>query len=149
MPGEGITQLIFFIGAIVVAVGVIGAVTINVQSISGSYGLKSKALADQLKTDITIINDPGTNPIVSNNYSFYVKNTGASTLDPTTVNMFVDGKYTKNLTYTIMDGGSFWYPTYVLRLNYSTVDNPPLSGIDHSVRVVAGNGVFDSMAFRT
>ena len=149
MPGEGITQLIFFIGAIVIAVGVIGVVTTNVQSISVSYGLNSKTLADQLKTDITVINDPAMIPFSSNNYSFFVKNTGKSTLDPTTVNMFVDGKYTLNLTYTIMEGGSSWYPTYVLRLNYSTVKNPPLSGTDHSVRVVAGNGVFDTMAFKT
>jgi len=149
MAGEGITQLIFFISAIVIALGVIGAVTINVQSISASYGSNSKTVADQLKTDITIINDPGVIPNSSSNYSFYIKNTGESTLDPASVNMFVDGKFTQNLTYTVMDGGSFWYPTYVLRLNYSTVKNPPLSGVDHSVRVVAGNGVFDTMNFRT
>src|SRR3989337_2819310 len=149
MPGEGITHLIFFIGAIVIAVGVIGVVTTNVQSITASYGMNSRTLADQLRTDITIINDPEKILLVSNNYSFFVKNTGQSTLDPATVNMFVDGKYTQNLTYTIMDGGSSWYPTYVLRLNYSTNNNPPLSGIDHSVRVVAGNGVFDTMVFRT
>src|SRR3990170_5987318 len=127
MAGEGITQLIFFISAIVIALGVIGAVTINVQSISASYGSNSKTVADQLKTDITIISDPSMIPLASSNYSFYVKNTGQSTLDPSTVNMFVDGKYTQNLTYTIMDGGSSWYPTYVLRLNYSTNNNPPLS----------------------
>lgn len=150
MPGEGITQLIFFIAAIVIAVGVIGVVTVNVQSISASYGLNSKTLADQLKTDITIINDPGAIPNSSSNYSFYVKNTGKSTLDPSTVNMFVDGKYTLNLTYNIMENTTLWYPTNVLMLNYtySSGKNPPLSGQDHTVRVVAGNGVFDTMAFR-
>lgn len=149
MAGEAITQMIFFIGAIVIAVGVIGVVTTNVQSISASYGMNSKTLADQLKTDITIINDPAMIPNISNNYSFYVKNTGQSTLEYTTVSMFVDGKYTMNLTTTIMEGGSYWYPTYVLRLNYSTNKNPTISSGDHSVRVVAGNGVFDTMAFRT
>jgi flagellar protein FlaG len=149
MPGESITHLIFFIGAIMIAVGVIGVVTTNVQSITASYGMGSKTLADQLKTDITIINDPAAIPYSSNNYSFYVKNTGKSTLDNTTVNMFLDGRYTMNLTTTIMDGGSYWYPTYVLRLNYSTNKNPSISSGDHTVRVVAGNGVFDTMAFRT
>ena len=149
MAGEAITQMIFFIGAIIIAVGVIGVVTTNVQSISSSYGMNSKTLADQLKTDITIINDPAAIPYISNNYSFYVKNTGQSTLDNTTVNMFLDGKYTMNLTTTIMDGGSYWYPTYVLRLNYSTTKNPTISSGDHTVRVVAGNGVFDTMPFRT
>ncbi|MCZ7397758.1 MAG: flagellar protein G [Candidatus Methanoperedens sp.] len=151
MSGDGITQLIFFIAAIVIAVGVIGVVTVNVQSISASYGMNSKTLADQLKTDITIINDPGAIPNSSSNYSFYVKNTGKSTLDPTTVNMFVDGKYTMNLTYKIMENTTLWYPTNVLMLNYTygVNKNPVLSSSpDHTVRVVAGNGVFDTMAFR-
>ncbi len=147
MPGEGITQLIFFIGAIVIAVGVIGVVTTNVQSISASYGMNSKTLADQLKTDITIINDPAMIPYSSGNYSFFVKNTGKSTLDPTSVNMFINGSYV-NITnkWTVMEGGTFWYPTYVLRLNYTSSTTLP-SG-DHSVRVVAGNGVFDTMPFK-
>jgi flagellar protein FlaG len=149
MPGEGVTHLIFFIAAIFIAVGVIGVVTTNVRSITSSYGMNSKTLADQLKTDITIINDPAMIPYDSVNYSFFVKNTGTNTLDNSTVNMFVDGKFTMNLTTTIMDGGSYWYPTYVLRLNYSTNKNPTISSGDHTVRIVAGNGVFDTMAFRT
>lgn len=147
MPGEGITHLIFFIGAIVIAVGVIGVVTTNVHSITASYGMSSKTLADQLKTDITIINDPAAIPC-SGNCSFYVKNTGKNTLDNSSVNLFLDGNYqnvTKNMT--IMDGGSVWYPTYVLRLNISASLLPSGSG-DHSVRVVTENGVFDTMPFR-
>ena len=148
MPGEGITHLIFFIGAIVIAVGVIGVVTTNVQTISASYGMSSRTLADQLKTDVTIINDPAAIPYSSGRYSFFVKNTGQSTLETTSVNMFVDGKYV-NITnnWTVMEGGSIWYPTYVLRLNYTT--SQFTAGTDHSVRVVAGNGVFDVMPFRT
>ncbi len=153
MAGEGITQMIFFIGAIVIAVGVISVVSHNVQSISASYGMSSQTLADQLKTDITIINDPAAIPCDSVNCSFFVKNTGKNTLDNSSVNLFLDGNYqnvTKNMT--IMDGGSVWYPTYVLRLNISaSLLNASLlpSGLrDHTVRVVAGNGVFDTMPFR-
>ncbi len=147
MAGEAITQLIFFIGAVIIAVGVIGVVTTNVHSITASYGMSSKTLADQLKTDITIINDPAAIPYAGTNYSFFVKNTGKNTLDNSSVNMFIDGNYV-NVTgkMTIMDGGSLWYPTYVLRLNYTKAT--PLSSGDHTVRVVAGNGVFDTMPFR-
>ncbi len=147
MPGEGITQLIFFIGAVVIAVGVIGVVTSNVQTISASYGMSSKTLADQIRTDITIINDPERILYVSGNYSFFVKNTGKSTLDPTGVNMFIDGNYINTTDkWTVMEGGSFWYQNNVLRLNYTA---SALSSGDHTVRVVAGNGVFDTMPFRT
>lgn len=147
MASEGITHLIFFIGAIVIAVGVIGVMTTNVQSITASYGMSSKTLADQLKTDITIISDPDKIPYVGTNYSFFVKNTGKNTLDNSSVNMFIDGNYI-NVTgkMTIMEGGSFWYPTYVLRLNYTTATQ--LSSGDHTLRVVAENGVFDTMPFR-
>lgn len=149
MPGESISHLIFFIGAIIIAVGVIGVVTTNVQSISSSYGMNSKTLADQLKTDITIINDPAAIPYEGTNYSFYVKNTGKNTLEYSSVSMFVDGNYTEVTNkMTIMEGGNIWYPTYVLRLNY-TRTTPFNSGKDHTVRVVTGNGVFDTMAFRT
>lgn len=146
MSGESITHLIFFIGAVVIAVGVIGVVTTNVQSITASYGMSSKTLADQLKTDITIINDPAIIPYSLGSYSFFVKNTGKSTLDPTTVNMFIDGNYTNTTgKWTVMEGGSLWYPTYVLRLNYTGSFSPL---VDHTVRVVAGNGVFDTMPFK-
>ncbi len=151
MSGEGITQLIFFIGAIIIAVAVIGVVTTNVSTITSSYGLSSKTLADQLKTDITIINDPAAIPYTyvspNYNYSFFVKNTGKNTLDPTAVNMFVDGNYT-NVTnkWTVMQGGSTWDSTEVLRLNYTT--GTQFSSGDHNVRVVTGNGVFDIMTFR-
>ncbi len=153
MAGESIAQLIVFIGAIVIAVGVIYAVTSNVQSITASYGMNSKTEADQLRSDITIINDPEIIPrtasgmITVYNYSFFVKNTGISTLDNSSVNMLVDGIYV-NVTnqMTIMKGGSMWYPTYVLRMNYST--KTQLSSGDHVVRVVAGNGVSDTMAFK-
>jgi flagellar protein FlaG len=145
MAGESITHLIFFIGAIVIAVGVIGVVASNVQSITASYGINSKTLADQLKTDITIINDPEKIPYSSGTYSFFVKNTGKSTLDPTEVNMFIDGNYVNTTNnVTVMEGGYFWYPTYVIRLNYTG----SLSSGDHTVRVIAGNGVFDTMPFK-
>lgn len=147
MSGEGITQLIFFIGAVIIAVAVIGVVTTNVSTITSSYGISSKTLADQLKTDITIINDPNSIPWVLSNYSFFVKNTGKNTLDPTAVNMFIDGNYT-NITdkWTVMQGGNTWDPTEVLRLNYTT--GTQFSSGDHNVRVVTGNGVFDLMTFR-
>ncbi len=148
MAGESIAQLIFFIGAIVIAVGVITTVTSYMQSITASYSMNSRTLADQLRTEITIINDPQVIPYSNNNYTFFVKNTGKTTLDPTAVNMLIDGSYT-NVTnkMTIMEGGSIWFPTYVLRLNYTTGTHFD-EHEDHTVTVVAGNGVSDIMPFK-
>lgn len=159
MAGEAATHMIFFIGAVVIATGVVSVLSVNVHSIAASYGMSSQTLADQLKTDITIINDPSKIPYdtVGQNYSFFVKNTGKNTLNPAAVSMFVDGNYTNTTNRfpfdrcTIMDTNSScyvntsWYPTYVLRLNYTS---SPFASGDHTVRVVAGNGVFDTMPFR-
>lgn len=160
MAGEAPTQLIFFIGAVVIATVVVMMVSTNVHTITASYGMSSKTLADQLQTDITIINDPAMIPCDTQNCSFYVKNTGKNTLNPTTVNMFINGTYV-NLTNrfsfdrcTIMDTNtscsfnSSWYPNQVIRLNASASLLPPVgSGLSNTVRVVAGNGVFDTMPF--
>lgn len=163
MAGEATTHLIFFIGAVVIATGVVMVASTNVHSITASYGANSKTLSDQLQTDITIINDPAMIPCDANNCSFYVKNTGKNILNPTAVNMFVNGTYV-NLTNrftsypfdrcAIMDqnisclSNSSWYPTQVIRLNASATLLPAAgSGISSSVRVVAGNGVFDTMPF--
>ena len=151
MAGEAITQMIFFIGAVVIATGVIGVLTVNVHSITASYGMSSQTLADQLKSDITIINDPAAVPYDSagDNYSFFIKNTGKNTLYPTSVNMFIDGNYYNfSRNWTIMDNksSSNWYPAQVLRINYSLNTSFPPG--DHTVRVVAGNGVFDTLPFR-
>ncbi len=160
MAGEAATQLIFFIGAVVIATGVVMVASTNVHSITASYGMNSKTLADQLQTDITIINDPAMIPCDTQNCSFYVKNTGKNNLNPAAVNMFVNGTFV-NLTNrfafdrcTVMDTNtscstnSSWQPTQVLRLNASTTLLPASgSGASCSVRVVAGNGVFDTMPF--
>lgn len=145
MTSEATPRLIFFIGAVVIAIGVIGVVITNVQSIVMSYGIKSKTLADQLKTEIIIINDPQIIPYQNNNYSFYVKNTGKTTLGTTNVNLIVDGKYIPTFNKTII-GGNVWYPSYVLTINYTT--SRFMRWTDHNVTVVAENGVFDSLPFK-
>lgn len=76
MTSETTTRLIMYIGAVVTAAGIIGVVSNYVGFITVSYGMGSKTLADRLRTEITIINEPQIIPYVSNNYSSYVKNTG-------------------------------------------------------------------------
>ena len=75
--GTSATQMIFFITSVIIALGVVGALFLNVQSISTAATMGSKTFSQQLKTDITIINDPEKIPYAdTNNYTFYVKNTG-------------------------------------------------------------------------
>jgi flagellar protein FlaG len=87
-----ITHMIFFIAAVILAMGVVSVLSVNVQSISGATTAGSKIMSDQLRTDITIINDPNEIPYINNeNYTFYVKNTGRSELNIDYVNVILDG----------------------------------------------------------
>ncbi len=157
MTGDSTVHLIFYIGAIMITVGIIGVVSGYVGSITASYGMNSRTLADQLRTEITIINDPQIIPYkqIGSNYiySFYVKNTGKITLYNASVDLLVDGKYVPNassapnVSTKIERGGNVWYPSYVLIVNYTTGTRFS-NNYDHNVTVVAGNGVLDSMPFK-
>ena len=142
-----ITHMIFFIAAVVLAMGVVSVLSTNVQSISGATTVGSKVMSDQLRTDITIINDPNEVPYINNeNYTFYVKNTGRSELNIDFVNVILDGILiqSNNQDVAVLDGGAVWRSGDVLGVNVTTSQ---LSSGDHSVRVVSENGKSDSMNF--
>ena len=144
-----ITHMIFFIAAVILAMGVVSILSINTQSISGATTVGSKVMSDQLRTDITIINDPNEVPYINNeNYTFYVKNTGRSELNIDYVNIILDGILiqSSNQAVTVLDGGTVWRPGDVLGVN---VTISQLSSGDHSVRVVSENGKSDAMNFIT
>jgi flagellar protein FlaG len=50
-----ITHMIFFIVAIILAMGVITVLSADVQSIVSSSSVNSKLIAQQMRTDITIV----------------------------------------------------------------------------------------------
>jgi flagellar protein FlaG len=147
-----ITHMIFFIAAIILAMGAITVISADVQSIVSSSSVSSKLLSDQMRTDITIINDPD---IIyyddfSNYYTFYAMNTGKTELAPEYVNVLVDGLFIhpSNVAVSLQDGDVTWRPGDILILNVSTIPNPLASG-DHKIMVAAENGKSDSMYFKT
>lgn len=144
-----ITHMIFFIAAVVLAMGVVSVLSVNVQSISGATSASSKVISDQLRTDITVINDPDTVPYRNSEYyTFYAKNTGKSELNIDYVNLILDGILIppENVTAVVLDGDVMWRPGDVLAINVTTSE---LSSGDHSVRVISENGKSDSMSFKT
>lgn len=150
--GTSATHMIFFIAAIVIAIGVVGVVTVNVQSLSSSTNIGSKALSNQLKTDITLINDPLIIPFDGTNYTFYVKNTGATELTPSSVNILLDGSMNTIDTWRILDRdgntwesqAAVWKPGDVLEINLTQ----SLPAGDHYLKVACENGESDSMKFK-
>jgi flagellar protein FlaG len=145
--GTSATQMIFFITSVIIAMGVVGALFLNIQSISTAATMGSKTFSGQLRTDITVINDPEIIPNSSGAiYTFYVKNTGKEDLSTQYITVLIDGSLVPdgNLNKTILNGDAVWMPGDVLQIN-ATVSIDPGS---HSLRVITENGIEDSFEFR-
>ena len=140
------THMIFFIVSVVISLGVAGALFMNVQSISNAATIGSKTLSEQLKTDITVINDPDIIPYSGGVYTFYVKNTGKVALSTAYITLLIDGTVVPNdsLSKTILEGDTVWQTGDVLRINATVT----IASGSHKIIVMAENGVEDEFEFR-
>lgn len=145
--GTSATQLIFFITSVIIALSVVGAMFLNIESISTAAVIGSKTLTEQLKTDIIIINDPELIPNSGNLYTFYVKNTGKEDLGIEYITVIIDGAIVpdSSLNKTILSGQSMWLSGDVLAINATA----SLQTGSHNLRVITGNGIEDTFPFRT
>ncbi len=146
--GASATQMVFFIASVIIALSVVGAIFMNVQSLSSAVIIGSKTLSEQLKTDITVINDPEIIPNSSGiYYIFYVKNTGVQEISTKYINVIIDGTMISDndLNKTVIDSGQTWLTGDVLEIN-ATVSLAPGN---HNLRVIASNGIEDTFSFRT
>ncbi len=146
-----ITHMIFFIAAVVIAMGVVAVLSVNIQSLTGATYSGSRILSDQIRTDITIINDPEVIPCDSyeKRYTFYAKNTGGSELNTEFITILVDGTLIEpsDVQSSVIDGDVVWRPGDVLVVNVTM--SSALSGGDHRVKIAAENGKSGSMNFKT
>jgi len=146
-----ITHMIFFIAAVVIAMGVVAVLSVNIQSLTGATYSGSKVLSDQIRTDISIINDPEIVPYDSfeKRYTFYAKNTGSSELNTEFITVLVDGMLIEpsDVQVSIIDGDVVWRPGDVLVVNVTV--SSALSPGDHRVMIAAENGKAGYMSFRT
>lgn len=144
--GTSATHIIFFIVSVVISLGVAGALFMNVQSISNAATMGSKTLSEQLKTDITVINDPDTIPSSGGVYTFYVKNTGKIALSTAYITLLIDGTVVpdNSLSKTILEGGTVWQTGDVLKINATVT----IASGSHKIIVMAENGVEDEFEFR-
>jgi len=145
--GASATQMVFFIASVIIALSVVGAMFMNVQSLSSAVIIGSKTLSEQLKTDITVINDPEIIPNSSGIYTFYVKNTGMQELGTEYITVIIDGTIISdnNLNKTILEGGQTWLTGDVLKIN-ATIS---LAAGNHNLRVITANGIEDTFSFGT
>jgi len=139
------THLIFFIMAMILAASVAGVVYVNVNAIKDATREGGNTLSKQMKTDITIINDPSNIPNAGGVYSFYVKNTGKSNLAQEHVTVLINGVVIQDgdVNKSVIGGSAVWRPADVLQLN---VTNTSMLS-NNNIRVITENGIEDSFDF--
>lgn len=144
--GTSATHMLFFITSVIIALSVTGALFLNVQSLSSAATISSKALSEQLRTDITIINDPELIPNSSVAYTFYIKNTGKEDLFTNYITVIIDGAVVPegNLNKTVIGGDAVWHTGDVLSINATVT----LGSGTHKLRVITDNGIEDDFEFR-
>jgi flagellar protein FlaG len=152
MASVSVSELILFIAALTVALGVSTTLMSNVQDISQSLGAKGDGVTEQIETDVEIISDSGSPSAIyddgSGNITVLVKNTGQKTLaaDGTGLDVLVDGEYQiiANATVVGAPDAHAWRSGEVLRV---TVTRSLDTG-SHRIAVHA-NGDTATIRFRT
>ena len=132
--------LILFIASILVAASVAGTMTTGVNRLSDSLGDRSVDVSNEIRTDIEVISDPGSNAVYdaeNETVTVLVKNTGSSRLahDPSSFDVLIDGSYQTNLSTSVI-GEETWGVGDVTRLEISGVT---LSSGDHRVVVIVND----------
>lgn len=135
------TQLIFFIAATVVATATAGILSGVVVDLSSKASIRGHAFGDELQSEVKIINDPAVVP--NNPVVFYVKNTGATTLDYGNMTVIVDGQIVSTTQALLNSEQTFRYGA-VAQVTYTAT----LAAGDHYVKVSMENGASDELRFR-
>ena len=128
MSGVSASTLVIFIASILVAAGVAGTLVATVGDISNSAETKGDAITESIDADFEILNDGGGANFYNEsgsepaNVTFYVRNTGSTTLPSgnEALNVLVNGRYIPSADLDIAsqngnDDGA-WAEDEVLRI---------------------------------
>jgi flagellar protein FlaG len=141
------SHLILFIASLIIAASVAGTFTQGVQRLSSALGERSIDVSSDIRSDISIISDPGSGAIANDEaITVLVKNTGSRSLDAESdqIEVLVDGKYQTGVSVTVVDG-AVWDAGNVAKI---TISAPSLSSGDHRVKIIV-NGDEEVLRFRT
>lgn len=138
------THTVFFITAVVVAVGVAGGLQQSASKLAGGINEHGEALHEELTSAIRIINDAADvpdDPVV-----LYVLNTGSRTLTPSETVVMIDGVPQNNPSFDVLGTASEdWRPGDVVEI---TLPGTNLNAGDHRAKVIAEYGAEHTLRFR-
>ncbi len=152
MSGSAMSELVLFIASVIVAGLVAGGLYEVTQSISSGISAQGTTLAQTLKTNFVIINDPSEIPLnsTSDSYMFYVRNIGETSFpwENSSVVVMIDGVIVPpaNLTFINLNDPS----VKILRpYDVGEIEVPAafIPAGYHRITVVLSNGQKRSLKF--
>jgi flagellar protein FlaG len=113
MASVSVSHLIIFIAAMIVAASTAGLLTTTVDDISNAIEDQGFSASDDIRSDITIINDAGATQANSTDVILYVKNTGTSDLStqPRNIDILINGQFVTGIgaeRIKLLDGAEVW-----------------------------------------
>ena len=146
MASVSVSHLILFIASMMIAASVAGVFTSSIGQLSGAISEQGFDVSSEVRTDIEIISDSGSDAIYDNgNITLYIKNTGTERLaaDPGQMDILVNGQFVTDYSVTRADGSGAWQPGTVVRLDIQQ----SLDAGDHRVQITV-NGDEEVFEFR-
>jgi flagellar protein FlaG len=144
------SHLILFIASLLIAASVAGTFTQGVQRLSSALGDRSVDVSSDVRTDVEIISDAGSDAVYNasgdENVTVLVKNTGSRDLEASNdqIEVLLDGRYQATASANVVDG-SAWLVGNVAEI---VIDPPePLDDGDHRVKVIV-DGDEEVLQFR-
>jgi len=151
MAGVSVSHMIMFIASMLVAASVAGVLFTGVDRISGSISDRTLDTSSEIRTDVTIVSDSGSDAIHNSsgndNITILAANTGEKNLNAEAeqIDVLVNGTYASNLTVTNAEDSSdpVWWTGDVAQIEI----HEPLDSGDHRVKIVV-NGDQEVFRFR-
>jgi len=144
MASTPASEMIFFIAALAISSTIAAFMFSTVGDTSSIFSQEVRSMADTIRDDITIINDP--NSVTNDPVIIYVKNTGSSTLpvDTKIADVIINGTYQTNYSMVSLSGNAEWEPSDVVKFTINT----SLSSGSNTIRIYVRGNEWDEMKFR-
>lgn len=146
MASVSVSHLIIFIAAMIVAASVAGLLTNTVNDISSAIEDQGFSTSDEIRSDITIINDPGAEVYNSSDeeLTLFVKNTGSTELSNASrdIDILVNGIFVSvaDGDIQLLGGKEVWGQSTVAQITVNTTGTRSINAGENRVKVVADGG---------
>lgn len=149
MAAQAASEMIFFIGAVIISASLVGVFFAAVSQVSDSINSTAADAVSASQAGVTILNDPA--HVVYNNttqnFSLWVKNTGSRPLSVNHTVVLLDAFALANNTYawSFVGNHSAWTPEVTVAFTLTGVNLTVNQ--DHFLKVIAEFGASDLQEF--